>query len=1210
MLVLLEKTPNENRSEVILRLMRDDLTNLPGWATKYLPRLETLLNTGIKNRFVERHLRFLISECYMDLLRKDDARRVIEPLGLIDRWWAAPVPTGVGSGRGRLYIETSVETAPSLDQTYTLGWRKIGWQDLYLPGLLGEITFERLRGLPYDVVYLQTQFKVEKAWKGFLVIETYSPLSDGIAVWVNGRRTALLDPADAEIPSELYLPVSFDAGWASVMVKLPESAELRGITVSLAEPDGTPLKVQVEQTLTVHETSAPLTAQTDVKVADALNFYRKLGSEGYLDKKELALVRASASGLASRIGLEEEAYELVSSAVTADPSSTLVKYLHAKKTSSYGRLAEGERKNRARDELRNVLKEAPDFVAARVDVAEDYMSEDKLPEAFAVIDAGLKDIPDSLSLRLAHLAMFRRAGENTGSQPQDDSMSWKHRPSASWFDNEKSELDAIEALAPDLPELPMLKSEYWEKRGQPILALKVVEDALKKSPMRWFEASCYRLYRRTGNTSKALDIGRKMEAAGFEPDGSPMVYPSTQLTDLLFELGQTDEALQRVDAVLKVRPFDVSFVMANKLSMLAESRRKDEVKTVLQQLLTLKPGLYPAITYLEKSDKKKPFYEPYVTMYDDHRAKVGGAEDYPRSSTVRIIDQRVCKILPDGSVISYNHEAAKVLTSAGIEQLKEQHISGAIIDIRTITADGEVLEPTILQGGITMPGLAIGAVVEYRSMEFEPSDDGRLDMGGWYFQDPKYDEPFLWSDYVVMAAKSLQKRLLIKKAHLGKISDPEPGGDEENLIYHWTALDMPMVQEEPSMPAGVNILPVIEVRTRDSWQRLNYDYLYEKSSSRPEDSIKKALAEALGKAGIDTKAPTEKVVNAVYNYVADVVVGDSGPHDAVAILSGKSGDRLVVIEAMLRAAGLMVRDASILSSPERQLFIPSGPIDWMNPSRIAYAEHALAVMADEGRWLWLRADDRYLPAGALSSDILGGTAFVTSASGGTFVPISDTPPITYWQRINTEFTLDDDKAQGSFSFSFDPTSDEGSRIKKVFNESQEARQSVIVRSIVNHFIKGADLVKWNVDGASDRNKPFQLLAEFKSGYLVNKGPRGYEVSLGMQPLNLVGSLIGIPERNFDMVLTGYQGEKDTVTIHFDPAKWAVERAPKGGSLALDFGTYNLECDLDAQAGVLKITRYFTMKPAVVTPALYGDLARLAKAADIMDTQKFILKPMK
>ncbi|HHN47177.1 MAG TPA: hypothetical protein ENN09_07030, partial [Planctomycetes bacterium] len=501
MLDQLEKTPNEHRSEVIIRMMRNELTSLPAWQMKYLPRLEALLAAQPRNNFVVRHLRLLLMDCYVELMRKADARRVIEPLGYIEHWHAAPVPTGVRSTRGRLFMETEPEKSPALDRTYLLGWRTLGWQELYLPGLLGTVSAERLRGLPYDVVYLQAQVNASEKLDGMLNVSYGS--GSGLALWINGRRTCLLDSADAEIGGELYVPAALQAGWNNIMLKLPVSGHFGGLRISYVLPDGSPVKLAAETSGRTHPMPPPLPQRRDVKVQDALDFYRKLAAEGHLDVREAALANCTASILAAMSGQQEKASFFSSAAYAADGSSPVIGFFHAQAAERFMRLPEGYRKNRSRDMLRKVLQAAPDFLLARLDLAEDYMSEDKLPDAFAMLDDGIRDAADSLTLRLAYLEMVKRAGERKAAVPDADTP-WSSLPKTTWFDMEKTQIDAMEALAPALPALPILQAEYWQKRSQPQLALKALEDSLKSIPTRALHAACFRQYVHTGNTAKAL----------------------------------------------------------------------------------------------------------------------------------------------------------------------------------------------------------------------------------------------------------------------------------------------------------------------------------------------------------------------------------------------------------------------------------------------------------------------------------------------------------------------------------------------------------------------------------------------------------------------------------------------------------------------------------------------------------------------------------
>ncbi|MBN1809688.1 MAG: hypothetical protein JW909_11520 [Planctomycetes bacterium] len=1208
-LSLVEKTPNDHRSEVMLELLGNRLTSLPNWGRDYLPRLEALLAGGLKNKYVERNLRVQLAKCYLSLLRKNDAEAVLEPLALLEHWWALPVPTGARSSRGRLYLENAPEQDSSLEKEYDLGWRRLGWQDLYLPGRMGTLSFEKLTGLPHDTVYIQAQVRLNQPRKGLLCIAYSASGDNGLAVWVNGVHVSTVDPEDGEIPGTLFVPVALAEGWNRLMIKLPMLGNRSGMSVCLMEPDGTPVVVEEESGKIVHETAGPTPQPEPMAPKNALIFYRGLADGDLLNRQEAALAQCVYSMLASIQGLNEEAYKYALKAYTAYPSSPVVRYFHAKSIMAYSRMAEGERKNRARDVLRKILEDTPEFAAVREAVAEDYYAEDKLPEAFAVMEEGLKQYPDSLQLRLDYLDLIARSGARTSRGRAENLEGWGKIPEAGWFDLESAQLDAIEALSPELPSLPSLRAGYWQRRSQPGLALGILQKAAARSPTTWLMSSCYDAYLATGNVAGAITLGRKMEKAGYTPDGGVLSYPAVSLSELLFSTGQVEEALERIEAVCNARPYDTAILFQTKLPMLKRLNRLADVETVFDKLLALAPGAYSVITYREKTEGAPPFYTDYVMSVEERMKDVGDAEDYPESSTCRIIDQKIAKIFPDGTMISYNHEASKILNSDGINRLKNRRISGKVLDVRTITPDGEVLEPTFLSGNITMPGLSVGAVVESKSIEFVAGNDGRIPSGGWYFQDPQFSEPFLVSEYVLMVPKTLSERIYVRKSNFENISDPEPGGDRDNLVYRWTAKDMPRLQDEPGMPGAGHILPVVHIDNRETWNDINYSNLRNNSNARPEDSVKSALQEALTRAGIDTAAPPRDIVAAVHNFVADEIVGEKGGDDAVAVLQTKSGNRLLLMSAMLRAAGLKLKDVFVYPSRTNQMLMSGGPIDWLNPSTASFVDRAVAVELEDGGYIWLRADSRYLPPFVLPDDIYGGVGFIPSGAGGRFVPMPASPPVKYTDRIRLDMSVDLEETAGTLVLMIDATSAQAAGIKRAFKESEEDRRNILARSIANHFIKGAELAKWTVSGDNDRNKPFVLSIDFKSRYLVTPGPRGYEVSLGIQPLNMVRRLIAVPERKYPLVLPGFQGEHDDVVIRFDPAKWRILRAPESATVVFDCLTYNLVCALDAKAGTLTVSRTFTTEPGTISPADYDGLAKVARRIDNMDNQHLILVPV-
>ena len=78
-----------------------------------------------------------------------------------------------------------------------------------------------------------------------------------------------------------------------------------------------------------------------------------------------------------------------------------------------------------------------------------------------------------------------------------------------------------------------------------------------------------------------------------------------------------------------------------------------------------------------------------------------------KAQALSLLDIGVVKVYRDGSSREYIHQAFKLLSEEAKDQIAKVRTAGEILKLRTITAEGESLEPVAaLSGGnYVMPGM-------------------------------------------------------------------------------------------------------------------------------------------------------------------------------------------------------------------------------------------------------------------------------------------------------------------------------------------------------------------------------------------------------------------------------------------------------------------------------------------------------------------------
>ena len=186
-----------------------------------------------------------------------------------------------------------------------------------------------------------------------------------------------------------------------------------------------------------------------------------------------------------------------------------------------------------------------------------------------------------------------------------------------------------------------------------------------------------------------------------------------------------------------------------------------------------------------------------------------GDEDAPGAY---VLDAAAVRVYPDGSMIDRIHIIQKALDQSGLQDLAEVEVpQGAyILKMRTIKADGSILEPESIEGKdtISLPGVQPGDFVEYEYLMAHPTR-GPAQPGfvasSFYFQIAR--QPNNWSTYKVFAPKGSGMKV---DAHNMDSPPPRVVGDEEAYIHEERRV-APYIPEPNGPPSGNEWLPFVSV---------------------------------------------------------------------------------------------------------------------------------------------------------------------------------------------------------------------------------------------------------------------------------------------------------------------------------------------------------------------------------------------------------------
>jgi hypothetical protein len=280
---------------------------------------------------------------------------------------------------------------------------------------------------------------------------------------------------------------------------------------------------------------------------------------------------------------------------------------------------------------------------------------------------------------------------------------------------------------------------------------------------------------------------------------------------------------------------------------------------------------------------------------------------------VLVLDYTAVRIYEDGSSVSLVQQVTRVQSEEAVDAQGEFQIppGAELLRLRTIKADGTVLEPDLIEGKetISLPGLAMGDFVEFEVLLTSPPSSGLAGAAlgdRFYFQ--SFEQPFRESELLLITPSDLEITLDPR----GPAPEPvvETRGDVRLMRFH--VEDSPPLVQEPSSVALREFVPSVNWSIGATWDRLVdgvRDALAEQDVIDP--AARRLVGEILGG---DADAPAEVQAKKIFYWVleniepSDVLFGGGA-----AMLASRTGHPARVLHYLYGLAGVtselvLVRD--------------------------------------------------------------------------------------------------------------------------------------------------------------------------------------------------------------------------------------------------------------------------------------------------------------
>lgn len=579
-------------------------------------------------------------------------------------------------------------------------------------------------------------------------------------------------------------------------------------------------------------------------------------------------------------------------------------------------------------------------------------------------------------------------------------------------------------------------------------------------------------------------------------------HAQRRVRDLLIRSGKRQETLAELERELTDDPSSVAAGLRLADARLASGDHAALRKALADAILRGAESneLRDAIEVVDGMSELEAYRLDPKAMIRDFEAsgaaKKGLEAKSGKSGTAaRVLDYAVLSIHADGSARMLEHEILHMASREAIAEHAEQQIPrGKLLRIRTIKADGRVLEPEIVQGKptVTMPHLELGDYIETETL-YDLSGDGR---GGksfvsprWFFREEKVD--YFRSEFVVVSPKG--RALDIETT--GHVPPPELKEEGVSVVRRWRVDQSPALPVEPFSARVDEFLPSVRlgwgVSQQETLERLRDAAI----SMVPPDPRLRRVAMTIATAGASqaeqatvlAKLPAEERARRIYRWVLDnVEPGREG--DPRKIVLGKSGNRTEAFVYLARLAGVDVQHAVVqdrLAPPAR------GPI-----SEVELLSQIALVVRGSKRSVWLEVGDKYAPFGYIPSSLRGQPAVLLDAKLSRVTTDTGGPPdgVTHEGEVAL-------KADGSATITLVQryTGRLAIELRTAIQTLPEDRLKDIVEAkLVAQAIPGGRLRTMEIEGLTDLDAPLVLKLSIEASTFAKRVDKDLVLSPPLQ----------------------------------------------------------------------------------------------------------------
>ncbi len=682
------------------------------------------------------------------------------------------------------------------------------------------------------------------------------------------------------------------------------------------------------------------------------------------------------------------------------------------------------------------------------------------------------------------------------------------------------------------------------------------------------------------------------------------------LADLAISKGAWADAIAWHERMLALAPYRAVSKLAL-ADLYARAGERDKARAVVRETLAQMPENDRLREIAEQLGIADPLMQFRVDGRDalaSYRAAAANGEVSEGVSEVMLLDRQVSMLYPNGGHRHIVHQMFHILSDQAIDAHGEFNQPGVrLLTLHVIKPDGRIVEPESIAGkeGVSLRDLAIGDVVEVEfqySTSPDPALPGHFDLGRFRFQSP--DIPFHRSELIVLVPEAMEAATVVERRNAAPETRRRAleldGRGYVELSFR--ADRVPRLGAEPDSRSMLDELPMVQVHRPHSvedWLDLLAAQLRAGQRSNPE--LRALVAELTGP--YDT---TYDKVDALWRFVTNEIeeAGDlSTP--ATITLSGRQGNRLILLRAMLEQAGI-ASELWLLRDRFGPTIQPGG-----DPLVTSYDLAVLAVDTGEGPPLLVSATSEVVPLGYVSPSYAGGKALriqlEQDEGPNGFV---DVPPQRPEHRDVRRWDIAvsiDAQGRGKLSGTLELGGIEAIQWRGVFDQIDEDRRpEVFIQAELARMLPGAvldlDTLEFENEWALEQPLVIRFAAHGQNLGVVQQGQLA--LLAAAVPIDQATYYGRLPER-WSGLLIGYAPRLEAkVRYALEGRRFAV--VPNDVKIEGEFGTYvrSVTSGGAGESGLV-LESSSTLTLGIVEPEEYPDLLRFA--AQVQKAEQAIIR---